>query len=183
MYKDSGGKEGASKSSGSQSAKASDSASAEEKQMLKWIKDECADLLRPIGEPASLEEFDIDTADHEPIKIRGRPYSPRDLQIIKDFIDENIKNSVIEESHSPWSFPIVLALKPDGGIRVCVDYRALNQITRKDAHPLPRIDESLVRFGEMLYFSTIDLRSGYWQIPLSLLARLKTAFTTRYGHY
>src|SRR5438552_3477298 len=136
-----------------------------------------------MGRPAKLEPFNIDTGDHAPIKINPRPYSPVDLAKIKEFIDENIKNGVISESDSPWSFPIVLAAKPGGGTRVCIDYRALNRITRKDAHPLPRIDESLLRFYGMKYFTHIDLRSGYWQILLDLLSRQKTAFSTRYGHY
>ena len=66
---------------------------------------------------------------------------------------------------------------------MCIDYRALNKVTRKDAHPLPRIDESLLRFYVMKYFTHIDLRSGYWQILLDVLSRQKTAFSTRYGHY
>ena len=64
-----------------------------------------------------------------------------------------------------------------------MDYRALNQVTVKDAHPIPRIDESMLRFFGMRYFSSIDLRSGYWQIILDLLSRGKTAFSSRYGHY
>jgi len=67
----------------------------------------------------------------------------------------------MSELDSRWSFPLVLVQKPDGTTCVCVDYRALNQVTRKDAYPLPRIDESLIRFSGMKYFSTIDLRSGY----------------------
>jgi len=153
------------------------------RKLLRWIKRKCPDLLREIGRPSNLDPFDIDTGDAEPINIRPRAHSPKDLERIKEFIDENLKNSVISESDSPWSFPLVLAQKPDGSTRVCVDYRALNQITRKDAHSLPRIDESLVRFFSKRYFSTIDLRSGYWQIALSQMARAKTAFSSRYGHY
>jgi len=153
------------------------------RKLLRWIKRKCPDLLRDMGQPADLEPFKIDTGDAEPIKISPRPSSPVDLAKIKEFIDENLKNGVISESESPWSFPLVLAAKPNGGIRVCVDYRALNRITQKDAHPLPRIDESFLKFFGMEYFSTIDLRSGYWQILLDLLSRPKTAFSSRYGHY
>ena len=153
------------------------------RRLLRWIKRHCPNLLRDIGRPANLEPFNIDTSDQPPIKINPRPYSPVDLAKIKEFIDENLKNGVISESDSPWSFPIVLAAKPGGGTRVCIDYRALNRITRKDAHPLPRIDESLLRFYGMKYFTHIDLRSGYWQILLDHLSCQKTAFSTRYGHY
>ena len=153
------------------------------RKLLRWMKRKCPELLREIGRPAKLEPFDIDTGDAKPINIRPRAHSPRDLEKIKEFIDENLKNGVISESESPWSFPLVLAQKPDGGTRVCVDYRALNQVTLKDAHSIPRIDESLLRFFGMKWFSSIDLRSGYWQIILSRLARAKTAFSSRYGHY
>ena len=119
------------------------------RKLERWMKRKCPDLLREIGRPANLEPFEIDTGDVNPINIRPRPYSPLDLEKIKAFIDENLKNGVISESMSPWSFPLVLAQKPNGGTRVCVDYRSLNQITRKDAHPLPRIDESLLRFYDM----------------------------------
>jgi len=120
------------------------------------MKRKCPELLREIGRPANVEPFDIDTSDAKPINIRPHAHSPRDLEKIKKFIDENLKNGVISESESPWSFPLVLAQKPDGSTRVCVDYRALNQITLKDAHLIPRIDESLLRFFGMRWFSSID---------------------------
>ena len=78
---------------------------------------------------------------------------------------------------------MVIASKPDGSPRVCVDYRALNQITIKDAHSLPRIDESFTQFNGAKYFTSLDLKSGYWQIPLAEEAKEKTAFTSRYDHY
>ena len=153
------------------------------RRVRRWIQRHCPELLREIGRPAKFEPFRIDTDDHASIKINPRPYSPVDLAKIKEFIDENLKTGVISESDSSWSFPLVLAVKPDGGTRVCVDYHALNRITRKDAHPLPRIDESLLRFYGMKYFTHIDLRSSYWQIILDLMSRQKTAFSSRYDHY
>ena len=153
------------------------------RKLERWLKRKCPDLLREIGKPANLEPFSIDTGDTKPINIRPRSYSPVDLEKIQAFIDENLKNGVISESESPWSFPLVIGQKPNGGTRVCVDYRALNQVTLKDAHALPRIDESLLRFFNMKIFSKIDLKSGYWQIILDKLSRAKTAFSTRYGHY
>ena len=108
-----------------------------------------------------LEPFNIDTGDHSPIKVNPCPHSPVDLAKIKEFIDENLKSGVISESDSPWSFLLVLAVKPNGGTRVYVDYRALNRITRKDTHPLSRIDESLLHFYGIKYCMPIDLCSGY----------------------
>jgi hypothetical protein len=154
-----------------------------QRKVIRWIQKRCKGLTRPLGEPANLEPFEINTGDAAPIKINPRPYSPLDLQKIRTFLDENLANGVISPSESPWSFPIVLAAKPNGGTRVCVDYRALNAITVKDAHPIPRMDESFTQFHGAKYFTSLDLRSGYWQILLSLAARLKTAFSTRYGHF
>lgn len=155
----------------------------ERKKMMKWIETKHKNLLRSVGKPAKLEPFVIDTGDAEPIKISPRPYSPVDLQKIKEFINENLENGIIRESDSPWSAPIVLAIKADGTTRVCVDYRALNRVTKKDAYPLPRIDESFSQFHGARYFTTLDLKSGYWQILLDPESRAKTAFSTRYGHY
>ena len=86
------------------------------RKILRWIKRKCPDLLREIGRPANLEPFHIDTGDAKPINIRPRSHSPLDLEKIKEFIEENLKNGVISESESPWSTPLVLAKKPDGSI-------------------------------------------------------------------
>ena len=87
----------------------------------------------------------------------------------------------IEASDSPWSSPVVLVTKKDGGTRFCVDYRQLNDATIKDAYPLPRIDDTLDMLAGKQWFSTLDLASGYWQVSLSQEARVKTAFTTHSG--
>jgi len=152
-------------------------------QITSWIQNACPALLRKIGNPAKLAPFNIDTGDKDPINIRPRPYSPLDLAKIKDFLDENLANGVISESQSPWSAPIVLAKKPDGSTHVCVDYRALNRVTEKDAHPLPRVDESFSYFAGAKYFTSLDLKSGYWQIPLDSSSKAKTAFSTRHSHF
>ena len=153
------------------------------RKLFGWMKHKCPELLREIGRPANVEPFDIDTGDAKPINIHPHTHSLRDLEKIQEFIDENLKNGIISESESPWSFPLILAQKPAGSTRVCVDYRALNQVTLKDAHPIPQINESLLRFFGMRWFSDIDLCSGYWQILLNKLSCAKTAFSSRYGHY
>ena len=73
--------------------------------------------------------------------------------------------------------------KKGGKLRFCVDYRQMNEVTRKDSYPIPRIDESLDLVRGSSWFSSLDLRSSYWQVPLSPEARAKTAFSTNRGHW
>ena len=75
--------------------------------------------------------------------------------------NEMLAHDVVAPSTSPWASPVVLVKKSDGTMRFCVDYRKLNQITKKDSYPLPRITEALDALGGARYFSTLDLRSGY----------------------
>lgn len=88
---------------------------------------------------------------------------------------------VIEESNSAWCRPIVLAIKRDGTLRFCVDYRKVNDVSRFDAFLMPRVDELLYQLGTARFFTTLDLTKGYWQIPLSSESREKTAFSAPYS--
>ena len=94
-------------------------------------------------------------------------------------IGDMLERGVISPSNSPWSSPIVLFRKIDGTIRFCVDYRKLNAVTRKDAYPLPRVDETLDTLAGSQWFSTLDLTSGYWQVEISEADKDKTAFVHR----
>ena len=96
-------------------------------------------------------------------------------------VTEMLEQGLIEPSTSPWASPIVLAKKKNGSWRFCVDYRKLNDVTRKDSYPLPRIDDTLDRLAGMQWFSTLDLKSGYWQVEMEPQDKEKTAFTTGSG--
>ena len=107
--------------------------------------------------------------------------SPQKMKKEEECITEMLTGGQIEASDSPWSSPVVLVTKKDGGTRFCVDYRQLNDATIKDAYPLPRIDDTLDMLAGKQWFSTLDLASGYWQVSLSREARAKTAFATHSG--
>ena len=89
----------------------------------------------------------------------------------------------IEPSCSEWAFPIVVVMKKDGGISICIDYRRHNKVTQGDAYPMPRIDDVLDDLGQARYLSTLDLAKGYWQVPVNPADMEKTAFVSPMGLY
>ena len=126
-------------------------------------------------------EHEINTGDGSPIRCAPRRMSPQKMTKEEECVAEMLTGDQIEPSDSPWSSPVVLVTKKDGGTRFCVDYRWLNDATVKDAYPLPRIDDTLDMLAGIQWFSTLDLASGYWQVSLSQEARTKTAFATHSG--
>ena len=90
---------------------------------------------------------------------------------------------IIEPSTSEWAAPVVLAKKKDGSLRICVDYRRINEVTQTDSYPIPRVDEIIDQLGKAKFITTLDLAWGYWQVPVAPEHRKKTAFVTSYGLY
>ena len=123
----------------------------------------------------------INTGDHPPIKQAPRRVPMHQQGTVRQHVDDMLQHGVIEPSTSAWAAPIVLVKKKDGTTRFCVDYRKLNDVTRKDAYPLPRIDETLDALAGAKVFTTLDLASGYWQVEVDVADREKTAVTTRHG--
>ncbi|GFU60160.1 retrovirus-related Pol polyprotein from transposon 412 [Trichonephila clavipes] len=123
----------------------------------------------------------IDTADHPPIKQHPRRLPFAKQEEVGTLLREMQENDIIEPSSSPWASPIILVRKKDGSTRFCVDYRKLNDVTKKDSYPLPRIDDTLDTLSGHKWFSTLDLKSGYWQVEIHPEDREKTAFTSGQG--
>ena len=118
----------------------------------------------------------IPLLDNAPTCQRYRRLPPSQYELVKTHIQGLLEQEVIRPSCSPYSAPIVVVQKKDGGIRMCVDYRQLNAKTRKDAYPLPRIEESLDALAGAKWFSTLDLASGYNQVPMAENDKEKTHF-------
>lgn len=128
-----------------------------------------------------LVSHQIDTGSAPPIKIAPRRVPLHLQQEVTDHIKQMLDNGIIQPSCSPWAAPVVPVRKKDGSLRFCIDYRKLNEVTQKDAYPLPRIDDALDSLTNAGWFSTLDLASGYWQVEVDPKDKPKTAFITRQG--
>ena len=126
-------------------------------------------------------KHEIDTGDAKPIKQPPRRVPLKQRKIEEEEIDKMLTEGVIEPSTSPWASGVVLVEKKDGSVRFCVDYRRINSVTKKDAYPLPRIDQSLDALSGAVWFITLDLASGYWQMEMAEKDKPKTAFATSKG--
>ena len=126
-------------------------------------------------------EHSIDTNDNPPFKLAPYKVAPYKLPAVQEEIKEMIDKGVIVPSKSPYSSPIVTVPKKDGTNRMCIDYRRLNEITTKDAFPLPRIGHTIDALQGAGYFSSLDLASGYWQVPVAEKDQHKTTFCTPEG--
>jgi hypothetical protein len=113
------------------------------------------------------------------------PYrlSPKEDAELQRQFDNALQNEWIHPSSSHYGFPVLCVSKKDGGLGMCIDYRAVNRITKKDRYPLPHIEELVQRLGGSSYFSKIDLASGYHQIRICAGLQQKTALSTKYSLY
>ncbi|CAF4231076.1 unnamed protein product [Rotaria sp. Silwood2] len=119
--------------------------------------------------------------DAKPFNSPPFRYAPARKEIIEQNIKDMLEQGIISPSTSPWASPVILGPKKDGTLRFCVDYRKLNAVTIRDAYPLPRIDDTLDSLQQAKFVSTLDLRSGYWQVEMDKDSRRKTAFVTHKG--
>lgn len=144
---------------------------------------EYVDVFSTKLETTPFAEHAIKLTDDTPIAVPPYRMSPARKQYLKNELDKMLADDIIEECESPYAAPVVLVPKRDGSLRLCVDYRRLNAVTVPDRYPLPRVDDLLHATKPYKYMSTIDLRSGYWQVPVKPEDRDKTAFTTPFGNF
>jgi transposase InsO family protein len=150
--------------------------------MLNENKGLIAKNLRQIGLTNKIE-MKIDLKDETPVYYRPYRMAITEKQQVKKIVEELKDADIIEDSNSPFASPVLLVKKKTGDLRMCIDYRALNKQTVKDHYPIPLIDDQLDRMCKMKYFTSLDLSSGYYQVPMNKDSREKTAFITADGHY
>ena len=124
-----------------------------------------------------LERHRIRLTDTEPFKQRFRRIPPGMFSELQQHLKQMLDSNVIRKSHSPWASNIVPVRKKDGKLRFCVDYRQLNQRTIKDAYAIPRMEDTLDLLHGKKWFSTLDLKAGYWQVEMEECDKPYTAFT------
>ena len=157
--------------------------SQDQRATLRGVLEVFSDVFQDKPGRTSVTEHVIETGSAQPVRLPPYRLPHAYRQAVKDELEEMISSGIIEPATSEWSAPIVLVKKRDGSLRLCVDYRRLNQVSMSDAYPMPRVDDLIDRVGKSTYISTLDLTRGYWQVPVAIKDRPKTAFSTPFGLY
>ena len=150
-------------------------------------KDSVKQLFTNFGKLFAIEQTDlghtdlvkhkIKLDDYTPFKERYRRIPPHSYEEVRKHLREMIEVGAIRKSNSPWASAVVLVRKKDGSLRFCIDLRRLNARTIKDAYSLPRIEETLDCLNGAKYFTSLDLKSGYWQVEMDEDSKPFTAFS------
>ena len=141
------------------------------------------EVFPDVPSKTNLIEHDVDVGDSAPIKQHPYRVSPIKKKLLDKEVQYMLKNDIIEESQSNWSSPCILVPKHDGGFRFCTDFRKVNDKTKSDSFPIPRIADCIDQIGNAKFVSTFDMLKGYWQVPLTQRAREISAFVTPSGLY
>ena len=166
-------------------ANLSESERSELLQFLERNRDVFSNSLQDLGK-TDLFQHTIETDPYAPpVHLPFYRQSPNIRAETQKLVDEMLEDGIIEYSNSVWNSPVVLIKKKDNSYRFAVDYRKLNQITKSISHPLPRLECVFDTIGQAKaqIFSTLDLASGFWQIPMDPSSRHKAAFITHNGVY
>ncbi|GFX59946.1 retrovirus-related Pol polyprotein from transposon 297 [Trichonephila clavipes] len=135
------------------------------------------------GETTPFIEHSINTENSPAISMPPYRMNPARKELLKKELDSLLKQGITLECESPYASPVVFISKPNGSMRICIDYRKLNTQTIPDSYPLLRMDDLLNEAKTTPYMSTIDLRSGYHQVKVGAEDQEETAFTCPFGIY
>lgn len=149
--------------------------SDERRQLEALVEQTISTLPNKIGCTPLVEH--VIRTDSPPIKQRYYPISPALQRDVDKELDKMLADGIVEPSSSAWASPIVMIKKKDGTYRFCVDFRRLNQVSVRDAYPLPFVNTILDKLRDAKYLTTLDIKSAYWQISVAESSRKYTAFT------
>ena len=125
----------------------------------------------------------MNVEDSQPVKQHPYRMNPTKQKYLKEKNQYLLDNDCIEPSQNEWSSICILVPKPDGSYRMCTDYRKVNNLSKTDTFPIPRMDDCIDIIGNSKYITKFDLMKGYWQIPLTERAKEISAFVTPDGFY
>ena len=156
---------------------------SEQKEEVKDLLAEFKDIMGPTPGLTSMTTMDIDTGDAQPIFMPFYRLAKGRHDNLHKELKQLFEDDIIEPSTSSWGFPVVVVAKKSGEWRMCSDYRALNKVTQATPFPMPRTDDLIDRLAGAGYITLLDMRKGYYQLPMIESARPKTAFVTPIGKF
>ncbi len=144
------------------------------------LREEFADVLKDEpGDTDTVEvSIEVDPIAQVPYRIPDRLKAG-----VKEELDKLKEAGIIERSTSPWASPTVPVVKPDGNVRLCVDFRRLNSVTRGDPYETPTLDDILQKAGNCTVMLKLDLSKGFYQVRVKEESKEMTAFVSPYGKY
>jgi len=165
-------------------SQADDQLTSTQTEDLTALLDEFGDVFADVPGRTTLgvhhTELEPDT---KPIRCLPYRLNQEKAKVLKDELDNLLDQRIIEESTSLWASPIVMVPKADGTLRLCTDFRKVNNCTVPDHFPLPRIEDLIDRVGHAKYLTKLDMTRGYWQVPLDDPSVPIPAFVTPFGHF
>ena len=157
--------------------------SAAEQSQLDQVLEKYVDVLNPEPGRTDVISLSINTDGHDPVCSHPYRIPPRWKDEVRVQIDQLLGLGIIRPYVSPWSSSVVTVKKKDGGVRICIDFRAVNAITQPDPYQMPLIEEILEMLTSAKFISKVDLNKGFYQIPIDPVDIPKTAFCTPWGKF
>ncbi|XP_069190416.1 uncharacterized protein [Procambarus clarkii] len=163
--------------------KISDRLTSEQSTQARQLTKEFSGVLSDVTKVADVEGYRVPLMERQAVRTKPYPVPHHLVPQVRAELKEMEREDVIEKSTSPYSSPMVIVKKPEGGVRICLDFRKLNSVIEFDAEPMFNQDEIFARLAPSNYFSKLDLTKGFWQIPLHQDSKRCTAFMTSEGLY
>ena len=142
---------------------------------LRSLLEQFGEVFKTLPGHTTITEHQIVTGKARPVRLAPYRIPHAVRESVRRELQEMLEHGIIEHSSSDWASP------KDSSLRLCVDYRRLNSVSKMDAYPMPRVDDLIDRVAGSPYITTLDLTKGYWQVPVAAGDREKTAFTTPFG--